>query len=48
MYEDYPTKLVSIINLCLPQSVFSAIIQNSIKKKIRLFAEGAKAMLNSG
>ena len=39
------TKHVSMINLCLPQSLFSAVIQNPTEKSHRLFVEGNRALL---
>ena len=42
------TKRVSIINFCLPQSLFSAIIQNPIKKPIGLLSREPRVMLTSG
>lgn len=38
----------SIINLCLPQNLFSAIIRNPIDKSQMLFVKGTRAMLMSG
>ena len=39
------TKHVSMINLCLPQSLFSAVVQNPTEKSHRLFVEGNRASL---
>ena len=41
------TKSVSIINLCLPQNLFPAIIQNPMEKSHWLFGEGTRTMPTS-
>lgn len=41
-----PNKSLSLINLCLPRSLFSAAIQNPIKKSRRLILEGNQGDAN--
>lgn len=39
---------ISIVNLCLPHAIFSAVIQNGMENSHRLFVERTRVKLSFG